>query len=185
MNYTDLPFIVKEEFAFTDGIYSGYDADKRSYDKTSWDYEIGADGYAKVDPTLTHPRCVYNLLKQHYARYVPDMVERVCGTPKDKVLHIWEMIASTATPTRAMTIMYALGWTQHSIGSQMIRTGAMVQAAARQYRSVRRRHECAARALEHPGADRSGFAVESAAGLHFSAQRKPNRTTASSWRPAR
>jgi len=55
------------------------------------------------------------------------MVERICGTPKDKVLHIWEMIATTATPTRAMTIMYALGWTQHSIGSQMIRTGAMVQ----------------------------------------------------------
>jgi formate dehydrogenase major subunit len=127
VNYTDLPFIVKEEFAFTDGIYSGYDVDKRSYDKSSWDYEIGADGYAKVDPTLKHPRCVYNLLKTHYARYVPEMVERVCGTPKDKVLHIWEMISSTATPDRAMTIMYALGWTQHSIGSQMIRTGAMVQ----------------------------------------------------------
>ncbi len=127
VNYTDLPFIVKEEFSFTDGIYSGYNVDKRSYDKSSWDYELGADGYAKVDPTLTHPRCVYNLLKQHYARYVPEMVERVCGTPKDKVLHIWEMIATTATPTRAMTIMYALGWTQHSIGSQMIRTGAMVQ----------------------------------------------------------
>jgi formate dehydrogenase major subunit len=127
VNYTDLPFIVKEEFSFTDGIYSGYNVDKRSYDKSSWDYELGADGYAKVDPTLKHPRCVYNLLKQHYARYVPEMVERVCGTPKDKVLHIWEMIASTATPDRAMTIMYALGWTQHSIGSQMIRTGAMVQ----------------------------------------------------------
>jgi formate dehydrogenase major subunit len=127
VNYTDLPFIVKEEFAFTDGIYSGYDADKRSYDRSSWDYEVGADGYAKVDPTLKHPRCVYNLLKAHYARYVPEMVERVCGTPKDRVLHVWEMIASTATPTRAMTIMYALGWTQHSIGSQMIRTGAMVQ----------------------------------------------------------
>jgi formate dehydrogenase major subunit len=127
VNYTDLPFIVKEEFAFTDGIYSGYDVDKRSYDKSSWDYEVGADGYAQIDPTLKHPRCVYNLLKTHYARYVPEMVERVCGTPKDKVLHIWEMIASTATPDRAMTIMYALGWTQHSIGSQMIRTGAMVQ----------------------------------------------------------
>src|SRR3984957_6730598 len=127
VHYTDLPFIVKEEFAFKDGIYSGYDLEKRSYDKSSWDYEIGADGYAKVDPTLAHPRCVYNLLKQHYARYVPEMVERVCGTPRDKMLHIWEMIASTATPTRAMTIMYALGWTQHSIGSQMIRTGAMVQ----------------------------------------------------------
>ena len=127
VNYTDLSFIVKEEFSFTGGIYSGYNPDKRSYDKTSWDYEIGADGYAKIDTTLAHPRCVYNLMKQHYARYNPEMVERVCGTPKDRVLHVWDMIASTATPTRAMTIMYALGWTQHSTGSQMIRTGAMVQ----------------------------------------------------------
>ena len=127
VSYTDLSFIVKDEFAFTDGIYSGYNVDKRSYDKSSWDYARGDDGYVKTDPTLADPRCVYNLLKQHYTRYTPEMVERVCGTPKDKVLQIWDMIASTATPDRAMTIMYALGWTQHSIGSQMIRTGAMVQ----------------------------------------------------------
>ncbi len=127
VNYTDLSFIVKDEFAFNDGIYSGYDADKRSYDKSSWDYARGEDGYVRTDPTLADPRCVYNLLKQHYARYTPEMVERVCGTPRDKVLQIWDMIASTATADRAMTIMYALGWTQHSIGSQMIRTGAMVQ----------------------------------------------------------
>jgi len=127
VNYTDLSFIVKEGFTFTDGIYSGYNADKRTYDKSSWDYERGEDGYVKTDPTLTDPRCVYSLLKEHYARYTPEMVESVCGTPKDKVMQIWDMIASTATPTRAMTIMYALGWTQHSIGSQMIRTGAMVQ----------------------------------------------------------
>jgi formate dehydrogenase major subunit len=127
VNYTDLSFIVKDEFAFNDGIYSGYNADKRSYDKASWDYARGDDGFVKTDPTLADPRCVYNLLKQHYARYTPEMVERVCGTPKDKVLAIWDMIAATATPDRAMTIMYALGWTQHSIGSQIIRTGAMVQ----------------------------------------------------------
>ena len=127
VNYTDLSFIVKEGFTFTDGIYSGYNADKRTYDKSSWDYERGEDGYVKTDPTLADPRCVYSLLKEHYARYTPEMVESVCGTPKDKVMQIWDMIASTATPTRAMTIMYALGWTQHSIGSQMIRTGAMVQ----------------------------------------------------------
>jgi formate dehydrogenase major subunit len=127
VHHTDLSFIVRQEFAFTEGIYSGYDADKHSYDKSSWEYEIGPDGFARVDPTLSHPRCVYTLLKQHYARYVPEMVERVCGTPRDKMLFIWDLVASTATPTRAMTIMYALGWTQHSIGSQMIRTGAMVQ----------------------------------------------------------
>jgi len=127
VNYTDLSFLIAAGFAFTDGIYSGYDAEKRTYDKSTWNYELGPDGYVKTDPTLTDPRTVYQLLKLHYARYTPEMVERVCGTPKDKVLHIWDLIASTATPTRAMTIMYALGWTQHSIGSQMIRTGAMVQ----------------------------------------------------------
>ncbi len=126
-NYTDFTFIVREDFTFDQGIFSGYDAAARKYDKSTWDYEKGDDGFVKTDPTLTHPRCVYNLLKQHYARYTPEMVERVCGSPRDKFQAVCEMLASTATPTRAMTIMYALGWTQHSIGSQIIRTGAMVQ----------------------------------------------------------
>ncbi len=126
-NYTDLSFIVREDFAFADGIYSGYDPNKHSYDKSTWDYEFGPDGYVKADPSFAHPRCVYQLLKQHYARYTPDMVERVCGTPKDRFLQVCEMIGSTSTTTRAMTVMYALGWTQHSVGSQMIRAGAMMQ----------------------------------------------------------
>ena len=126
-NYTDMSFLVREDFAFKDGLYSGYDPEKHHYDKSSWDYEFGSDGYVKVDPDLKHPRCVYQLMKSHYARYTPEMVERVCGTPKDKFLKVCEMIGSTAAPNRAMTIMYALGWTQHSVGSQMIRAGAMMQ----------------------------------------------------------
>jgi formate dehydrogenase major subunit len=126
-NYTDFTFIVREDFTFTEGLYSGYNAEKHSYDKSTWDYEIGSDGFVKTDPSLAHPRCVYQLMKQHYARYTPEMVARVCGTPQDKFLQICEMMASTATPTRAMTMLYALGWTQHSVGSQMIRQGAMVQ----------------------------------------------------------
>ena len=58
VNYTDMSFIVREDFAFEDGIYSGYNEEKRSYDKTSWDYELGTDGFVKTDPTLEHPRCV-------------------------------------------------------------------------------------------------------------------------------
>ena len=126
-SYTDFTFIVREDFAFEEGLYSGYNPEKRSYDKSTWDYEIGPDGYVKADATLSHPRCVYQLMKDHYSRYTPEMVERVCGTPKDKFLQVCDMIGSTSTPTRAMTIMYALGWTQHSTGSQMIRNGAMVQ----------------------------------------------------------
>jgi formate dehydrogenase major subunit len=127
-NYTDMSFIVREDFAFNNGLYSGYDADKHTYaDKSSWDYEVGDDGFAKVDPTLQHPRCVYQLMKVHYARYTPEMVEKACGTPKEKFLTVCEMLASCAVPNRAATILYALGWTQHSVGSQMLRTGAMVQ----------------------------------------------------------
>jgi formate dehydrogenase major subunit len=127
-NYTDFSFIVRDDFAFNDGIYSGYDPQKHAYpDKSSWNYEIGDDGFVKADDTLQNPRCVYQLLKQHYSRYTPEMVEKVCGTPKEKFLKVCEMLATTAVPGRAGTIMYALGWTHHSIGSQMIRTGAMVQ----------------------------------------------------------
>ncbi|TAM00766.1 MAG: formate dehydrogenase-N subunit alpha [Paraburkholderia sp.] len=127
-HYTDFPFIVRDDFAFNNGIYSGFDPQKHAYpDKSSWNYEIGDDGFVKIDETLQHPRCVYNLLKQHYSRYTPEMVEKVCGTQKELFLKVCEMLASTAVPGRAATVMYALGWTHHSIGSQMIRCGAMVQ----------------------------------------------------------
>jgi len=126
-NYTDLPFIVREDFTFEDGLYSGYNEKTRKYDQSTWEYELGDDGYIKVDPTLQHPRSVYQLLKKHYERYTPEMVARVCGTPADKFLKVCELLASTSGKDRAGTILYALGWTQHSIGSQIIRTGAMVQ----------------------------------------------------------
>ncbi len=126
-NYTDFTFIVREDFAFDEGIFSGYNPEKRTYDKASWDYELGEDGYVKTDPSLQHPRCVYQWLKRHYASYTPEKVESVCGTPQAKFLHVCEKLASTAQAGRAATILYALGWTQHSIGAQILRTGAMVQ----------------------------------------------------------
>ncbi len=125
--YTNAPFLIKDEFAFNDGYFSGYDADKRTYDKTSWGYQIGADGYAMVDETLQNPRCVYQLMKAHFSRYTPDVVNNICGTPKDKFQQVCELIGSTAVPARVMTILYALGWTQHTVGSQNIRTMAMIQ----------------------------------------------------------
>ncbi len=125
--YTNAPFIVAEGFKFDDGLFSGYDAAARKYDKSTWAYEIGPDGYAKVDETLRHPRCVLQLLMQHYSRYTPEVVSNICGTPKDTFLKVCEIIATTSVPDRTLTFMYALGWTQHSVGSQMIRTAAMVQ----------------------------------------------------------
>jgi formate dehydrogenase-N alpha subunit len=125
--YTDLTFLVNEGFTFDNGLFSGYNAETRTYDRSSWNYQIGSDGYVKTDPTMANPRCVYQLMKNHYSRYTPEMVENICGASKEQFLTIAGMIASTAAPDRSMTIMYALGWTQHSLGSQMIRTAAMVQ----------------------------------------------------------
>lgn len=126
-HYTNASFIVGEDYKFDAGIFSGYDETKRRYDNKSWGYELDDKGFAKVDPTLEHPRCVLNVMKAHYARYTPEQVSKITGTPKDKFLKVCEMIAETSKPDKVMTIMYALGWTQHSQGSQMIRTGAIMQ----------------------------------------------------------
>ena len=127
LKYTNASFVVGEAFGFEDGIFSGYDEAKRKYDPSSWAYELDEKGFAKVDETLQHPRCVINVLKQHYSRYTPEVVSNITGTPKDKFLKCCEMIAETSKTDKVMTIMYALGWTQHSQGTQMIRTGAIMQ----------------------------------------------------------
>ncbi len=126
-NYTNAAYIVKDGYGFDEGLFTGYDADKRSYDKSTWEYEIGADGFAVRDMTLQDPRCVFQLLKGHVAQYTPELVEKVTGTPKEKFQAVCELIGSTATTDRSMTVMYALGWTQHSSGSQNIRSAAMIQ----------------------------------------------------------
>jgi formate dehydrogenase major subunit len=127
-NYTDMSFIVREDFQFNDGIFSGYDEKAGKYtDKSSWNYEIGEDGFAKVDPTMQHPRCVYQLMKQHYSRYTPEKVQQICGVSPEQFHKVAETLASTAVPGRVATILYALGWTHHSTGAQTIRLGAMVQ----------------------------------------------------------
>ena len=125
--FTNASYVVKEGFTYQDGLFSGYDEAKRDYDKSTWDYEIGADGFAVVDDTLQNPRCVWNLLKNHVSIYTPEMVERICGTPKEKFLKVAGMVAECSSPEKAMTSMYALGWTQHSKGSQNIRAMAMLQ----------------------------------------------------------
>ncbi|OQW95788.1 MAG: formate dehydrogenase-N subunit alpha [Beggiatoa sp. IS2] len=134
--YTDATFLVNDGFNFEDGLFSGYDAEKRKYDKTSWTYvkqAVSAEGstepanYVQSDETLQNPRCVLNLLKTHYSRYTSDMVSNITGTPKEQFLKICEMIAETAAPDKTMTILYALGWTQHTVGIQNIRASALIQ----------------------------------------------------------
>ncbi len=125
--FTNATFVVKEGYEFHEGLFSGYDPATRTYDRSTWDYDIGPDGFAVVDPTLQHPRCVWNLLKQHVAQYTPELVERICGTPKDKFLKVAAMVGEMSAPNKIMTSLYALGWTQHSCGAQNIRAMAMLQ----------------------------------------------------------
>jgi len=126
-HYTNAGFLINDAYAFSDGLFSGYDEAKRRYDSGSWGYELDDKGFAKVDATLQHPRCVLSVMKQHFSRYTPELVSRISGTPVDQFLKVCEMIAGTSSPDKVMTVMYALGWTQHSMGSQMIRTAAIMQ----------------------------------------------------------
>jgi formate dehydrogenase major subunit len=125
--FTNASMLVKDGYEYKDGLFSGYDEGKRDYDKSTWEYQIGDDGFVKVDETLQDPRCVLNVLKKHVEEFNPDFVSRITGSPKDKFLKVCELIASTSRPDRAMTSLYALGWTQHSYGSQNIRTMCLVQ----------------------------------------------------------
>lgn len=126
-HYTNASFLIDERFALEDGLFSGYNAEKRTYDKESWKYQFDKDGYAKVDETLEDPNCVFQVMKKHYARYTPDVVAKVTGTPKDAFLKVCEYIAETAAPNKTMTNLYALGWTEHSVGTQNIRSMAIIQ----------------------------------------------------------
>lgn len=127
--YTNAAFLVKDTSAFDPqtGLFSGYDADKRKYDQTLWDVETDDKKMVKSDPTLTNPRCAINVMKTHYSRYTPEMVERITGVSKDNFLKVAEMIASTGAPDKVMTHLYALGWTEHSFGTQLIGSMAILQ----------------------------------------------------------
>ena len=126
--HTNASYVIGEKFGFSDGLFTGFDQAKGEYDKKAWDYRADDKSQAYgLDPTLQDPRCVFQLLKAHVARYTPEVVEQICGTPKDKFLKVADVVTSTGTAERVGTITYALGWTQHSTGVQMIRAGAMLQ----------------------------------------------------------
>ena len=124
---TNGPTVVGERFGFSDGLFSGFNADKKSYDKKTWAFEMDANGVPVRDETLTHPRCVLQLLKKHYDRYTLDKVSETTGTPKEDLLRVYETFASTGAPDKAGTIMYALGQCHHSVAVQNIRTMTIVQ----------------------------------------------------------
>jgi formate dehydrogenase major subunit len=154
--YTNAAFIVKDGFKLPEnGLYSGYDANTRTYDKSTWNYEEGGNLTGRALPaaakpaaanaasappalppsvaydlSLQHPRCVFQWLKKQYSRYTPEMVERITGIPKDQAIKAWDTFTSIrqgGDMKKVGTIIYAVGWTHHSSGTQTIRTAAMIQ----------------------------------------------------------
>jgi len=84
-------------------------------------------GPAEKDPTLQNPHCVLQILKRHFARYTPEMVEQVCGSPKDKFIKVAEMLLENSGRDRTSAFAYAVAWTQHTYGVQMISCCALLQ----------------------------------------------------------
>ncbi len=125
--HTNASFLIKEGFYFADGFFSGWDAEKKNYDKSTWQYELDRQGYAKVDATLEHPRSVFQHMKKHYSRYTPEKVASICGCSVEEFTRAAEIICSTGRPDRRGTVLYALGWTHHSNAVQLIHTAAMLQ----------------------------------------------------------
>ncbi len=92
----------------------------------------GAGGAATTgtptrDETLRHPRCVLQILKRHYARYTPEMVERICGVPQETFAEVCRRLVENSGPERTAEFVYAVGWTQHTEGSQFIRAASVLQ----------------------------------------------------------
>ncbi len=127
VNYTNASFIVSDSFGFNDGLFTGYDEVTRAYDKTKWAIATNEDGTPKKDPTLQDPRCVFQLMKKHYSRYDVDTVTSVTGTPKADYLKVCEAFCSTGKAGKAGTILYAMGTTQHTVGTQNVRAYAILQ----------------------------------------------------------
>jgi formate dehydrogenase major subunit len=139
-----------------DGYFSGFNEQDELYETATWNYKgvsgeltagkkeqsgdvsgdqaHGAHGMKlergeppEVDLELEHPRCVYQMVRRHYARYTPEMVERVCGVPRDTFLRVAEALCENSGPERTSAICYAVGWTQHTTGVQNIRAAAVIQ----------------------------------------------------------
>jgi formate dehydrogenase major subunit len=130
VHYTNASVILKEELRDTeelDGFFSGWDEESGSYDPSSWRYEGDETDRPRRDLTLEHPRCVLQVLRRHFARYTPEMVERITGVPPELFQRVAEALTRASGPDRTAAICYAVGWTQHSKGVQVIRTAAILQ----------------------------------------------------------
>jgi formate dehydrogenase major subunit len=154
VNYTNASTIIDERFKDTedlDGVFSGFDPETGTYDTTTWGYEGGqvasaagvrehatqafSDstgagmlvGDVKSDQTLQDPRCVFQIVRRHFSRYTPELVQQICGISGSDLMAVADALISNSGRERTSAFVYALGWTQHSEGVQMIRAAAILQ----------------------------------------------------------
>jgi formate dehydrogenase major subunit len=154
LHYTNASTIINEEFKDTEeleGVFSGFDPETGMYERSTWAYEGGEvaaaagvrehssqsfaektgagmlSGEIERDETLQHPRCVFQILKRHFGRYTPEMVQRVCGISQEDFLSVAEALIGNSGPERTTAFCYAVGWTQHTAGVQMIRAASILQ----------------------------------------------------------
>ncbi len=155
VHYTNAAAIVSPDFQDTedlDGLFSGYNPETRHYDMRSWEYEgqqrspvvethqeyheLTGEPWSEgppqaraehYDETLQHPRCVFQIVKRHFSRYTPEVVEQICGVPRDLFLKVAQTLCDNSGRERTSAFCYAVGWTQHTVGVQYIRTAAIVQ----------------------------------------------------------
>jgi formate dehydrogenase major subunit len=152
--YTNAAVILSEDFADTedlDGVFAGLDAEGHRYDKTAWSYQgamvraaagsrgipyvltergtsAATPGTPQVAESLEHPRCVFQVLKRHFARYTPEVVEQACGVPPETFARVCELVTANSGRDRTTALIYSVGWTQHTVGVQYVRTASILQA---------------------------------------------------------
>jgi formate dehydrogenase major subunit len=141
VHYTNAPFLVTEKYQDPEqsgGLFAGFDPATQLYDletdgwayqrKPSYSYSKG-DEAARIekDESLEHPRCVFQILRRHFARYTPEQVSEICGCTPDDLVNVAELLCRNSGRERTSAFVYAVGWTQHSTGVQMIRCAGIIQ----------------------------------------------------------
>jgi formate dehydrogenase major subunit len=155
MAYTNIATLIEDGYTDpeeNDGIFSGFNKEAGSYKQDTWqykgkivpsslaehrvqtqekaeggDFESMTESPPPQDPTLQHSNCVYQIMRRHYARYTPEMVERVTGCPKDTFLAVANALARNSGREHTGAFCYAVGWTHHSYGVQIIRAATIIQ----------------------------------------------------------
>ncbi len=129
--YTNAATLIREDYRDTedlDGLFSGFDPETGTYaDQSSWEYQYDEQGHPLTDPILRHPRCVFQIMRRHFARYTPEMVEQVCGVSHEQFQLVVHTLIENSGRERTTALCYAVGWTQQSKGVQIIRAGSIIQ----------------------------------------------------------